>query len=739
MHLHLRGIMKLKYSLLSLSIALLMTACGGGGGENDSHASKPGSGTVGSNPSTGNNAQFTKISEFKVLDVGSELTAQDFGLSTWNPTALVRTGDVLYIANSQSESKILRYDLKQKRALSAIDPLKIEGLAKKWDSLADIEIHAERLYVASYGSNRVDILDISQPQPSFVMALGTGVWWGDTVNHALVHSNAVTADDRYIYVPDIEGRINVWRQSDAIAQNHLKAKKFARLSLPDCGRNCNARMEVMRDHLYTSLPNGKTYVHDINQIRENDTHIAPILTESNLATLLHRHDDGTVYTARNDGSIETYPTQEFGLKSILPKHNIDQFKKYILKGQAESSHIERAGDVAVYGQQLIHLSNQRVKLLPMVTLQQNKTKQLSSALLLTESKAQNQTLVLQDGESWETLTNSAERHVYMNRILSAELSSNALTLKSYSAVPVRNLQIRAKIRHSDDWVILADLDELTPFSTAKFNIKLNDQSRFPLADGSGSIQLAGLSQTTLIPSDIFDLHVTSETDEHVKKLNKIQAKWKIYFGKYDEPGKWCRVTPVYAREWVIMMTNLAYMLSTPEFENLWFNHKAVMGHDFFGNAGQVDGPNGIYMPEDYVRIYKEILNRNEINLGITNMGGGLGGGTVLGVDTWLFYGHYRLSGFRIIAHEFGHHWGGHNSAWAMSSHGFEPMVDWLNFYFQRRPGSLPYMDPNVNTFHLTPDAALCQGVNQNIVRGVASTAPWNKVDEYFKNNPMPIQ
>src|SRR5690606_21745437 len=202
-----------------------------------------------------------------------------------------------------------------------------------------------------------------------------------------------------------------------------------------------------------------------------------------------------------------------------------------------------------------------------------------------------------------------------------ELSSNALTLKSYSAVPVRNLQIRAKIRHSDDWVILADLDELTPFSTAKFNIKVNDQSRFPLAEGSGSIRMAGLSQTTLIQSDIFDLHVTSETDEHVKKLNKIQAKWKIYFGKYDEPGKWCRVTPVYAREWVIMMTNLAYMLSTPEFENVWFNHKAVMGHDFFGNAGQVDGPNGIYTPEDYVRIYKEILNRNEINLGITNMGG----------------------------------------------------------------------------------------------------------------------
>jgi hypothetical protein len=346
---------------------------------------------------------------------------------------------------------------------------------------------------------------------------------------------------------------------------------------------------------------------------------------------------------------------------------------------------------------------------------------------------------LQDGESWETLTNSSQRHVYMDHILSATLNGNRLHLQSYSAVPVRDLQIRAKIKNSEDWVILAKLDQLTPFSNASFDLKLTDQSRFPLLDGTGSIQLAGLSQTTQNPSNIFDLKINSETDEHVKKLNQIKAKWKIYFGTYDEPNKWCRITPVYAREWVMMMTNLAYMLSTPEFETLWFNHKAVMGHDFFGNDGQVEGPNGFFQPEDYVRIYREILNRNEINLGITNMGGGLGGGAVLGVDTWLFYGHYRLSGYRIIAHEFGHHWGGHNSAWAMSNYGFEAIVDWLNFYFQRRPGSIPYMDPNVNAFHLTPDNALCQGVNQNMVKGVASTAPWNKVDEYFKNNPLPNQ
>jgi len=712
-----------------------MSGCGGGG--SDSSTSQPTGPDSMTSPSTGE--QLSKIAEFKVLDVGSELTAGNFGLKTWNPTAMVVNGDVLYIANSQAESNILRYDLKQKRALSAIDPTKISGLAKKWDSLNDLEIQAGRLYVANYGSNRIDVLDINSEQPNFIMALGPGVWWGDALNYALVHSNAVTADDRYVYVPDIEGRINVWRQSDVTAQNHLKARKFARLSLPGCARNCNARMEVMGDYLYTSLPDGMTYVHDINQIQENENNIASILTETNLSAVMHRHNDGLVYVSRNDGTVESYREKSFNLESILPNKSVDTFRDYILKGQNQSSQLAKASDLYIYGQNLLHMANQKIHILPMLTLQQNKSTQLNQAMILTESKARERSRVLQDGESWETLTNSSQRYVYMDHILSATLNGNRLHLQSYSAVPVRDLQIRAKIKNSEDWVILAKLDQLTPFSNASFDLKLTDQSRFPLLDGTGSIQLAGLSQTTQNPSNIFDLKISSETDEHVKKLNQIKAKWKIYFGTYDEPNKWCRITPVYAREWGMMMTNLAYMLSTPEFETLWFNHKAVMGHDFLGNAGQVEGPNGFFQPEDYVRIYREILNRNEINLGITNMGGGLGGGAVLGVDTWLFYGHYRLSGYRIIAHEFGHHWGGHNSAWAMSNYGFEAMVDWLNFYFQRRPGSIPYMDPNVNAFHLTPDNALCQGVNQNMVKGVASTAPWNKVDEYFKNNPMPNQ
>src|SRR5690606_12366227 len=128
-------------------------------------------------------------------------------------------------------------------------------------------------------------------------------------------------------------------------------------------------------------------------------------------------------------------------------------------------------------------------------LRQNKSTQLNQAMILTESQARERSRVLQDGESWETLTNSSQRHVYMDKILSATLNGNRLHLQSYSAVPVRDLQIRAKIKNSEDWVILAKVDQLTPSATASVDVKLTDQSRFPLLDGPGPLQLPGLSHT----------------------------------------------------------------------------------------------------------------------------------------------------------------------------------------------------------------------------------------------------
>ncbi|WP_155859853.1 NHL repeat-containing protein [Acinetobacter terrae] len=739
--------MQLKLAILSLSVAFLMTACGGGG---DSDQQLSDTGVIHPEESVQLPIDQPVVTEENILstvriaDVASELTAATFSLNSWSPRALVQHNDILYISDYHPTPQILRYDLKNKRALSPITLSATNALGRKvvWTDLTDIYIEQNRLYVATGTGQRVDVFNLNGAVAELVMSLGTGSSSGDQSSYVITYPMGIAANKDYVFVADQQNRINVWKQEDVKGVNDLSAKKISRLSLPTCVKGCVARLEVIGNQLYASTNAANSYVYDIDKIvaaSDSTTLIEPNKTQNSIATVIvNSAQEGLVYAAQPSGRIQSFKQQDVqAATTVLPSNVVDSAAQFRLKGQSQSQALALSNDLIVYGDELYTLGANSITVLPLRRVKQKLYSETATPKRLLETQATTQTHVLQDGESWSTLTNVAERHVFMDKILSAQLDRNKLRLQSYSAVPVRNLQIQAKLRQSNIWVNLVELDSLKPFSKTELPVQMNTNTRFNRVDGQGSVQLEGLNQFVEMPADLFeDIRIHSETDTHVQKLNSIKAKWKIYFGTYDEPGKWCRITPVYAREWVIMMTNLAYMLSTSEFETLWFNHKAVMGHDFFGNAGKVDGPDGFYKAEDYARVYQDILNRDEVNLGVTNMGGGLGGWKVLGVDTWLFYGHYRLSGFRIIAHEFGHRWGGHNSAWAMAGYGFEPMVDWLNFYFQRRPGSLPYMDPNVNAFHLTPDTELCQGVNQNMVKGVATRAPWNKVDEYFKNNPI---
>ncbi|OTG68011.1 hypothetical protein B9T25_07285 [Acinetobacter sp. ANC 4470] len=675
----------------------------------------------------------------RLADIASELTASSFSLEAWNPKAIQLSGDILYIADSTSPTKILRYDVKNKKNLTALTAENAFGnTATTWADISDIYISSNRLYVSASANHRVDVFDISTENPNFIMSLGTGSLNGGQPFYAMTNPSSVTANDKYVFVADQLNRINMWTQDAVTAK---ETRKFNRLSLPGCAANCAPRLEVVGDQLYASTTNGHTYVYDIKSITETmDTNslIQPIKTQNSIATVVHSAQDNLLYTAQPSGKISSFSKDNLlSVSTAIPSNTVDSVQQYRVKGQTTSQTLPKSLDLTVYGDTIYTLSNQKIIALPLRKIKQVVSNDPVKSIGLLESQATEQTRMLQDGESWATLTNTTQRNVLINKILSVSFDGSALRLQSYSAAPVTNLKIEGKLRQSNQWVEVANLDRLTPFSNSAIKLKIDGNTRFNLINGKGSVQLPGLSSFDEIPADLFDeVKITSDTDVHVQKLNTIKAGWKIVFGTYDEPGKWCRITPAYAREWVIMMTNLAYMLSTPEFETLWFNHKAVMGHDFFGNSGKVEGAGGFYKAEDYKRVYQEILNRGQISLGVTNMGGGLGGGQVLGVDGWLYYGHYRLSGYRIIAHEFGHHWGGHNSAWAMEGYGFEAMIDGLNFYFQRQPGSLPYMDPTLNNFHLTPSSELCQSVSSNILSGVASKAPWNKVDEYFKNNPL---
>ena len=678
------------------------------------------------------------IQELRFSDGATELKKENFGLDNWSPKALATKNDILYIGNDSETANILRYDLNSKAVLPTIQPEKMQGIGQSWNRLTDISIYHDRLYSASLSSNRVDIIDIASGEPKFIMALGTGSWAGDQENFAIVHPLSVAANDQYVFVADTQNRINVWKQSDIVSSNTLKAKKHARLSLPNCGTiDCAVRLETVGDLLYASFNNGQVYIYDVSTIQQGATGntITPLKQTNPGINIFNTADDGLFYASRNSGHVESFDQKELKNDQNFLPQALESFRGYRLEGSSDNANLGKATDMVVNKEKVFQLSNGKVTILPLQRIQQYQSNRTGTIPELQQAAALSQTFMLQDGEDWDTLTNRNLRSFKIDRILSGTVADNTILVESYSAAAVNNLDIQARLKGSGQWFTLAHLDNLQPFSQTQLNLTISDQNYFPLVDGTGAIQLEGLKNFKQLPADLFDIKVTSKTDSLVQKLANIKPKWGIYFGKYDQSwGDWQKINPVYAREWVIMMTNFAYILSSPEFEHVWFNHKKVMGHDFFGNAGQIVGPGGYYTDQDYVRVFSEIMNRGDIGLGITTIGGGLGGGEALGIDTWYFYEHYFNADIGVIGHEFGHHWGSHNSAWSNYSLGLQSTNLQLHQYFQRKQ-QLPYMDPELNKFHKAPSNQLYNGIVEN-KRQPRPNSNVNNLERYFAQNPL---
>ncbi|QZA79648.1 hypothetical protein [Deefgea piscis] len=753
--------MKLREIISLLALSLMLAACGGAGDSNGEMGGGGGSGsgtgsgtgggsTGGGNGGTGGGGSGTEERNpvvdrsIKLLDQAQQLNASSFGLddAAFLPSAVVLKDNILYIANDliSTPAAVLRFDLNANKALTPISNFSSNGSTDDFKRLYDINQFQDRLYTASLSSNRVDIFDISQSEPRFITALGTGNWSGPS-NQVLVHPIAVAANANYIFAADTDKRISVWKQSDATPANNKKAIKHAYLSLPDCTSTyCDVKLATVGERLFASFGNGKTLVYDVGQLAESTTMVQPIMQQNSVSNTLIQGDDGQLYVSRTGGGIDRFASSNLPASGaqILPATPLDQFRQINLADQAAPQNLLKAKDIGFNQQTIAAIQNKDILILPqrqvdeLHHIDKVTTQQYQYAAMAAAQKG----LLLQDSDSWETLTNPQLRSFAINKILSGKLDQRQLALSSYSAIPVRNLEIQARLKGSEPWFVLGSLDQLPAFSTVRFDVAINDGRTFQRVDDKGSVQFKGLDALSVLPSDLFEIRIDSKTDAHVQKISNFKMKWQLSFGKYDadgSDGSWGKINPIYAREWVIMMTNFAYVLNSPEFEHVWFNHKKVMGHDFFGNAGQVDAPSGFFTGEDYRNNYQAIMNRGGIRLGVTTMGGGLGGGDVLGIDTWNFYEHYfRNAG--VIGHEFGHHWGSHNSAWSNSSYGLQSSSAQLLEYFLRKQ-QLPYMDPNTNGFHLAPREMLYNGIVEGM-RVPRKDTEVNNLERYFSANPL---
>ncbi|MGF1686515.1 hypothetical protein L4C36_07435 [Photobacterium japonica] len=682
----------------------------------------------------------------RYLGKGTPLTHETFGYAQsgdFAPESVALHGDKVYVGNTNSGfSRIDRYDMRTQKALAPITGFTLNGKEETYRVVSDVTEHNGRLFVASLSSNRVDIYDLNN-NDQIIMSLGTGVYWGDTFSTALTHPYSVAANDDYIFVADITGKISIYKQSDATLANHKRAVKHAFFDLPESNSIWrNIKMEVVENELIVSFDNSNTYVFALDSIEPGQT-----LTPAK--QIIHRSQRRNVYEAQ-DGSVLTGTSQ--GKVEIFNKGELQFTENGVAQAPAfelntyfddlnnKEVSTKASFDLAANNSTLAMLQGNTVLLADIESLNVYVNNYAAwdpaPELDLNGSDVVKQPLLTNE-ESWESLTQNHE--VRVNRLLSGKQRLDSLEIISYAAQRTHDLDVEARFGKTGPWVKLGTINELEPFTSFKLDQVLEENRVYPTVNDEQSVTIMGLKGMEYMPANLIDIRLTSDTDTFVQKITDLKPNWRLRFGTYspETHGNWGRITGPYAREWMIMMANFAYIMNSPEFEHIWFNYKETFGRgeqEFYGNAGPVDAPNGNFSADDYQRVYQQFMDRDLINLGVSTIGGGLGGGSVLGIDTWLFYGHYYRSGFGILAHEFGHGFGSHDSAYANGGAGFQPLITDMH-HMMLLDKTLPYIDDNINAFYTSPRELLHNGIAEHL-RVPFPEGHTNWAIEYFKNNPI---
>lgn len=241
-------------------------------------------------------------------------------------------------------------------------------------------------------------------------------------------------------------------------------------------------------------------------------------------------------------------------------------------------------------------------------------------------------------------------------------------------------------------------------------------------------------------------------DEHFKMLQKIDAQWNCSFSNFGwtptvgESHNFREMRPIYAREWVVILTNYAYMMTTPEYKYVLANFKKVMGGDLYDNEKVP------FTAEKYQSEMERFKAKKNFVLGQTSPAyGGLGGGATWGITDWNFYGHYAsFSGWESITHEFMHCMDyGHNSNMTYAAKTPEGVnVGWTEFIWQlhmwlSKKGDLPYTDRNLLGFHKPEnaqyrDCAIMEIFQDDAVlqKNIDNFYKKSRLVKYFTENPL---
>ncbi|ODA26491.1 putative Ig domain-containing protein [Photobacterium damselae] len=647
-----------------------------------------------------------QVVEKKELEVKSLMEEKKISLSEisnelTHPDSIAVDNNYIYIANDTSTGAIFVIDKNTGSLVKTISSLSKNGHEYTYNHVSDISIYDGKLYVASLSSNRVDIIDTSNFE--LINSLGTGSWSGED-KYTLVHPQAVIANDKYVFVLDKHAQIAVYQQSDIINGTFLHIPKYAYFYLGGDTINRQQQLVIKDNYLIVNdISDHLMAAYGIDNIKGNTDRsdaIQPTSLSSNVAVL----------------AAEKYNWLTVNGSSASLSTNIDyKSGKIIFNNTYLNANIDNAGnqysniiDSEILNNTIYNLKKDNLFIDHVETglakIESDLTVPNNSVHLDSIPK-ENISQGLQNGTSWDILTNPELTHFKLNHLIDIKFDQqHNIIVTSYAAQDVTNVAINIKLKKTDTWFKAFTIDKIPAYGRVIIPNDKIDLKQLNTVTGGNVVDLSSfINDERYNLNAIFDNDFSSETDKLIQKLKTIKVDWDVSFGKYSKAdGNWVKITPLYAREWVIMATNFAYLISSPEFKYTWFHYKDIYGEDFYGNDGPTDTANGFFTPEQYQKYYNEMIHRTYMRAGISTIGGGLGGGDVWGVDTWIFYSHYyaNYSGASLgcVGHEFGHHWGSHDSSWANEARGLQRISHELNQYFVRSK-EFPYTDDNINGFY----------------------------------------
>ena len=347
--------------------------------------------------------------------------------------------------------------------------------------------------------------------------------------------------------------------------------------------------------------------------------------------------------------------------------------------------------------------------------------EIESELLVSESA------ILRDGESWETITDRELRSFTVNRPVRVRVvEGTSVEVTSFLSEEIADVSVWVESDLYPEPLRVLKLQRLKPLVQNVYLLPMIHSDGY-LEGRSGKRHFIG--KRALFHDNELRFSVTSD-DPLYRQITSLDVDWLIYFGNYDEPGKWPRINALYAREWIILMTNFAAVASSEELEVLLTGYYRQSN----GKDAEFHRDDGSYFSskQEYVDLLESIRRKPSFKLGVTSMGGGLGGGEVLGIDTWNFYSHY-YGGSSILVHEFGHTLGyGHSSSFCYGEYeGYMAQI-WAMLI---RLEKLPYLSDELNGFYRPENAQYrYNSVDQNM-RKPRPNGQFNPPEQLLLNNP----